>query len=90
MENLMNALEQFEMKFDKGNRITFSEFVGEEHENKGLRTMCHLSGLEDHIKILIRMKKSGLCSWFFDDGWFHLTINNCELTEEFISELQFD
>lgn len=90
MENLMNVLDQFEMKFNEGQKICFSEFVGEEHEGKSFKTMLNLSGLSEHKKQIADWNISRECDWLFDDGWFHLKINRSLLNNEFISTLHFD
>lgn len=90
MENLMNALDQFEMKFNEGQKICFSEFVGEEHEGKTFGAMLNLSGLSDHTNQIADWNISRECQWLFDDGWFHLKINRDLLSQDFINEIDFD
>ena len=90
MENLMNVLDQFEMKFNQGQQICFSEFVGEEHEGKSFGSMLNLSGLGEHKKQIKDFNISQECDWFFDDGWFHLKINRNLLNQDFINQINFD
>lgn len=85
-----SQLDCFEMKFNENTSIRFSDFVGEEHEGRPLKTLFFVCGLDDHAKKIMRMKRAGLCSWFFDDGWFHLDINKSELDEAFINQIDFD
>ena len=90
MENLKNVLEDFEMKFDEGQRICFSEFIGEEHEGKTFKSMLNLSGLGEHSGQFADWNISRECEWLFDDGWFHLKINRDLFSQEFIDEIVFD
>ena len=90
MKNLMNELENFEMKFDEGLKICFSEFVGEEHDDKTFGTLLQLSGLSEHKNEIADLNISRECTWLFDDGWFHLKINKNLFTEDFLSNIDFD
>ena len=90
LQLLQEELENFEMKFDELNETRFSEFIGEEHEDKSLTkqlSLCNLLGFKSE---LLRLKRSEELSIYFDDGWLHLTFKNELLDSEFLSTLDFD
>jgi hypothetical protein len=89
-KELLEQLETFEMTFDDGNQVRFSEMIGEEFYMSSLNKQLTLAGMGEHIKELKALKRKGQLDAFFDDGWLHLGFDKELLEESFINKLEFD
>jgi hypothetical protein len=91
-EDLLNELENSEMKFNESKKSStrFCFWAGEELSMSSMRKNLNAVDLQDHEKELKKLQKEELCELLLDDGWLHVTLSNSLFTQEFLNDLLFD
>tara|TARA_R100001163_G_scaffold12696_1_gene11871 strand:- start:1564 stop:1878 length:315 start_codon:yes stop_codon:yes gene_type:complete len=91
IEKLQNWLSEFEMIFDENENIRFSEFIGEEMQNKSFeKQLSKTFVIQNHDiqKMLFPLKQKKVMTKTFDDGWLHLEFSKSLFTSDFKTQME--
>jgi hypothetical protein len=91
LNDLQNGLSEFEMIFDEGNTIRFSEFIGEEMWDKSIEKQLDKTFQFTDREIqtmLLPLKRHKIMTHCFDDGWLHLELPKSLFKIDFQIEME--